>query len=356
MVSKGILKAASEVLNLEPVLLNGQAFRWIKSETGALYGVAYSRLWRLERADEASIHWRVLARHSNTTVEKDETVLRKYLQMDVPLADLYEQWKAADVNFERFLKDGRLKGIRIVEQEPLECLLSFICSANNNIKRISKLVNQLAVLYGERLDGIEDEEEFEKISSLHPSLAHSFPTLRQFRLDGMEEQLRKDGFGYRAAYIRNTVNKLQQCEDGEKTLELQKSASTSDAKSFLMGFSGIGPKVADCILLMSLGHSSVVPLDVHMWNITKSLFLPSLPTKAATSRYDEVASFYHSKFGAHAGWAQAVLFNAQLGKTDKKAPLEEKEEVVAKKAGKTVKKAAAPVKKEEAVDKKRGRK
>eukprot|EP00080_Pristionchus_pacificus_P004375 PDM64395.1 hypothetical protein PRIPAC_52651 [Pristionchus pacificus] len=328
MVSKGILKAASEVLNLEPVLLNGQAFRWIKSETGALYGVAYSRLWRLERADEASIHWRVLARHSNTTVEKDETVLRKYLQMDVPLADLYEQWKAADVNFERFLKDGRLK----------------------------ELVNQLAVLYGERLDGIEDEEEFEKISSLHPSLAHSFPTLRQFRLDGMEEQLRKDGFGYRAAYIRNTVNKLQQCEDGEKTLELQKSASTSDAKSFLMGFSGIGPKVADCILLMSLGHSSVVPLDVHMWNITKSLFLPSLPTKAATSRYDEVASFYHSKFGAHAGWAQAVLFNAQLGKTDKKAPLEEKEEVVAKKAGKTVKKAAAPVKKEEAVDKKRGRK
>ncbi|GMR34134.1 hypothetical protein PMAYCL1PPCAC_04329 [Pristionchus mayeri] len=330
MVSTGAIKASRGILNLEPILLNGQAFRWIKAETGAFYGVAHSRLWRLEREDEESVRWLVLARSSKTTVDKDETVLRKYLQMDVSISDLYDHWKKADENFERFLLDEKLRGIRILEQEPLECLLSFICSANNNIKRISKLVNQLAVLYGDRLDSIEDEQEFEKISSLHPPLAHAFPSLDQFRLDGMEQQLRQDGFGYRAGYIRNTIEKLHQ-EGGVDSLELQKSVLTKDAKAFLMGFAGIGPKVADCIMLMSLGYAAVVPLDVHMWNITRSLFMPALPAKAVTSRYEEVASFYLSKFGTHAGWAQAVLFNAQLGKTEKKAAPEEMKEEVEKK-------------------------
>ncbi|GMT03613.1 hypothetical protein PENTCL1PPCAC_25787, partial [Pristionchus entomophagus] len=334
MASARTIKASIEVLNLVPVLMNGQAFRWINPEPTVFYGVAYSRLWKLERADEESIRWRVLARSSKTTVEKsDETVLRGYLQMDVPLSDLYLKWKTADLtlgHIKKFLKDPKLNGIRILEQEPLECLLSFICSSNNNIKRISKLVNHLAMLYGDRLDVIEDKEEFDKVVSLSPPLAHSFPSLDQFRLDGMEQQLRLVGFGYRAGYISKTIEKLQ-AEDGEKSLENQKSVSTKDAKAFLMGFAGVGPKVADCIMLMSLGHASVVPLDVHMWNITRSLFLPSLPAKANTSGYEDVSSFYLSKFGSHAGWTQAVLFNAQLGKAEKKTAPEETKDAVDKK-------------------------
>ncbi|GMT37921.1 hypothetical protein PFISCL1PPCAC_29218, partial [Pristionchus fissidentatus] len=137
MVSEGKIEATRDELNLEPVLMNGQAFRWTKSEGDVFFGVAVGRLWRIERVDEKIIRWLVVARCSSIAAEKDESALKEYFQMDVPLVDLYEQWKAADANVTRLLENEKMRGIRILAQPPLECLLSFICSANNNIKRIS---------------------------------------------------------------------------------------------------------------------------------------------------------------------------------------------------------------------------
>ena len=118
----------------------------------------------------------------------DETILRNYFQLDVNLSDLYLTWAKADPNFDKISK--HFEGIRILRQEPVECLFAFICSSNNNIARITSMVEKLALHYGE------------KIAEVDGIPYHSFPAVSALAAAGVEEKLRSLGFGYRAKYIQ----------------------------------------------------------------------------------------------------------------------------------------------------------
>ena len=118
----------------------------------------------------------------------DEAVLRDYFQLSVNLSDLYKIWAEADQNFEKISK--QFEGIRILRQEPVECLFAFICSSNNNITRITSMVEKLALHYGE------------KIAEVDGISYHSFPAVSALAGDGVEQNLRSLGFGYRAKYIQ----------------------------------------------------------------------------------------------------------------------------------------------------------
>ena len=118
----------------------------------------------------------------------DEAVLRDYFQLSVNLSDLYKTWATADPNFENISK--QFQGIRILRQEPVECLFAFICSSNNNISRISSMVEKLALHYGE------------KIAEIDGIPYHAFPAVSALAQDGVEQKLRSLGFGYRAKYIQ----------------------------------------------------------------------------------------------------------------------------------------------------------
>ena len=98
------------------------------------------------------------------------------------------------------------------------------------------------------------------------------------------------------------------------------NADYATAKSLLMELHGVGAKVADCVLLMSLGHHGAVPVDTHVFSVTADHYLPKLRgIKSVTPRvYNEIGAFYRDRFGPMAGWAHSILFTADLARFKEK--------------------------------------
>lgn len=179
-------------------------------------------------------------------------------------------------------------------------MFSFICSQNNHITRISSLVNKLCTHYGEKICDLDGQEYF------------SFPVLSQLAKDGVEEKLRNLGFGYRAKYIQKSAEEIVE-KGGLKWFKSLSEMSYEDAHKELITLSGIGPKVADCICLMSLNHLSAVPVDTHIIQIAKH-YLPEVENiKSMTpTLYRKIGNEFRRVYGDYSGWAQTVLFVAEL--------------------------------------------
>ncbi len=177
----------------------------------------------------------------------------------------------------------RAGGIHIFNQEPFETLISFIISANNNIKRITGIVDRLCTLAGEKCEG--------------PAECYSFPTPEA--IAGLTvEQLTDIGSGYRAPYIKNSAAMVA----GGYELEDLRSMPTAAARKELLRFPGVGPKVADCVLLFSLGHADAFPLDVWMKRAMRLMYFNGEePGKRAME--EKIASL-----GPNSGILQQYIF------------------------------------------------
>ncbi|KAG8734460.1 8-oxoguanine glycosylase ogg1 [Ceratobasidium sp. 423] len=146
---------------------------------------------------------------------------------------------------------------------------------------------------------------------------HPFPPPRALADSNAEAKLRELGFGYRAKYIQKTAAMLsEKHEDPMKALLDLRQLSTSEARTRLLEFHGVGPKVADCILLMSLDKTEVVPVDTHVQQIATKMYgfrSQGKQPKAMNPRlYSEIASKFTDTWGPYAGWAHSVLFTADL--------------------------------------------
>ncbi|XXG94731.1 hypothetical protein Hte_000988 [Hypoxylon texense] len=232
------------------------------------------------------------------------------------VAALYDQWSKSDANFRK--KAPKFTGIRILSQDPWEALIAFICSSNNNISRISQMVHKLCVYYGPLIGHIGDEA------------FHDFPTPQALSGNKVEAHLRELGFGYRAKYIAETARMVTE-EKPEGWLEALvnpdnpgwPAAEISTANELptyrhaheqLLLLSGVGPKVADCVCLMGLGWGEAVPVDTHVWQIAQRDYkFGKAKTKTFSKvMYDSVGDHFRKIWGQHAGWAQSVLFTANL--------------------------------------------
>lgn len=142
---------------------------------------------------------------------------------------------------------------------------------------------------------------------------HQFPSLERLSRVS-EDELRKAGFGYRAKYITGTVSALQSKPGGgdEWLLSLRK-LDLQDAIAALCTLPGVGPKVAACIALFSLDQHSAIPVDTHVWQIATRYLVPDLAGAKLTNKLcSRVAEAFVSKYGEYAGWAQTLLFIAEL--------------------------------------------
>ncbi|CEP18863.1 hypothetical protein [Parasitella parasitica] len=234
-----------------------------------------------------------------------EAAIRDYFQLDkVSLEDCYKRWSKVDPNFAK--KSMNLQGIRMLRQDPWENLISFICSSNNNIGRISQMVNKMCVRFGKKVAMLDDQEFY------------AFPTLDEITAtDKTESILRELGFGYRAKYIANTCLKIKtdHPESKEKWLETLRDVPYEEAKSSLMTLQGVGPKVADCVCLMSLDQTESIPVDTHVWQIALRDYGFSSRKKSKTldsKLYVQVGDHFRALFGEYSGWAHSVLFTADL--------------------------------------------
>ncbi|KAI3329332.1 DNA glycosylase [Xylariaceae sp. AK1471] len=319
-------------LCIDTTLRCGQSFRWqkINDEWNC---VLHGRLLSLKQ-DEKFLHYKVTWPKSSRssrkpaplptdggdrdTLQEDdtETLLRHYFNLKYDLAALYDQWAESDPNFRK--KAPKFTGIRILSQDAWEALMAFICSSNNNISRISQMVHKLCVHYGPLIGHIGDEA------------FHDFPSPQALTGKKVEAHLRELGFGYRAKYIAETAMIvsttkpeawLESLANPENpgwavvpSQDVNEPITYKQAHEELLQLSGVGPKVADCVCLMGLGWSEAVPVDTHVWQIAQRDYHFG-KTKAKTfskAMYDSVGDHFRQTWGPQAGWAQSVLFTANL--------------------------------------------
>ncbi|CAE6503212.1 unnamed protein product [Rhizoctonia solani] len=200
----------------------------------------------------------------------------------------------------------------MLRQDPWENLVSFICSQNNHISRITSMVHSLCIHFSPPICSSSELPGAPLNASWHP-----FPPPKALAHPNVEAKLRELGFGYRAKYIQKTAAMLcEKHEDPTKVLLELRQLSTSEARERLLEFHGVGPKVADCILLMSLDKTEVVPVDTHVQQIATKMYgfrSQGKRPKAMNPRlYSEIASKFTDTWGSYAGWAHSVLFTADL--------------------------------------------
>jgi N-glycosylase/DNA lyase len=275
-----------------------------------------------------------VARH-----DSDDTlrIITTYFNLSVPLSSLYETWSKADPNFAR--RAPSFTGIRILNQDAWEALVAFICSSNNNISRIGQMVSKLCRHFGPYVGDVAAEP------------FHDFPTPEALAADGVEARLRELGFGYRAKYIAETalivlespadwllrlrnpmspalgqvddIKLAALSKDDAKTGLLSTPLSDTAAGGYkaaheaLLTLTGVGPKVADCVCLMGLGWAEAVPVDTHVWQIAQRDYKFGGGGKGKGKTFnkavhDAVGDHFRAIWGPYAGWAQSVLFTANL--------------------------------------------
>lgn len=284
-------------LCLESTLFCGQVFQW-KRLNGHYIGVLSSDIIEFDQKDEE-----ILYRVINKEESDIEKMIYKYFNLDTSLVDVYKELSSYDDLYGRICK--YFPGLRVITQDSFECLICFICSSNNNVQRITKMIDGICKLAGKHLG------DYDGISF------YSFPTLEDLK-NVNEDQLRDIGFGYRAKYIVKTVSQL--CELPNDYLEsLKKNENYLEE---LTQFHGVGLKIASCIALYSLEKFDAVPMDVHMIRAGRNHYLNHKRNKQSTKGLekgnlskDKMIQFmnvFKDIFGDKAGWAQMALYSSQL--------------------------------------------
>ena len=244
-------------LDLEQTLFCGQCFRF-KQENGIFTGVAGNRQIEFSQLPDG-----IMLINAD---EKDVPYWENYFDVGLDYDEVFCEL-SADEAFRRAFCGG---GIRILRQEPFETLISFIISQNNNIKRISGIVERLCEGFGEKIGGG----------------AHAFPTAE--RLSALsEDELAPIRAGFRAKYILDAAKKVY---SGEIDLEKLRFCGDDEAREELKKIKGVGDKVADCVLLFGLHKLGAVPKDVWVKRILAAYYPDGLPD--CMKRYGGIAQQY----------------------------------------------------------------
>ena len=266
-----------ECFNLKYTLECGQCFRWECIEDNTYIGVIEDRVIKIKQQGNKLLIWSSLTTNLEQAVSKYFDLNKDYLFLEKEIAKI-------DKNVEESLKYS--SGIRILNQPLFETIISYIISANNNIKRISRSVKDISRKYGKKV--LFENNEY-----------YLFPTLEEIANITIDDLL-ECGTGFRARYIKNVINYFL---DNKNFLMNLENMDTETARKSLMSLMGVGPKVADCILLFSLKRGEVFPIDVWVKRIMEKLYF-----KDNTS-IKEISEFAKDKFGKHAGIVQQHLFH-----------------------------------------------
>ena len=318
-------------LRLHTTLHNGQSFNWKTCSDGHTFvGTVAGEVFAL-REDEHGVSFRKLHAskcklHAKEKEKNSKGTLKNYFQLDAPLEPLYKEWTRKPGRM-RIIADA-LPGMRVLRQDPVECLFSFLLSSNNNVVRITQLLDHMRESFGEML--LDEEElqsvhqqfgehifsvmELSRMRGCERAVFHSFPTLEVLAAC-TEEELRRMKLGYRAPWIPLAARHILQ-KGGRPWLFGLRQQPYEKVHEELLAFKGIGKKVADCIALFSLDQTACIPVDTHVWQIAvrdydKDNYLQD--TKSLTPTvYGKVGDRFRARFGSHAGWASQLLFSAEL--------------------------------------------
>jgi N-glycosylase/DNA lyase len=273
--------------NLDVTLCCGQVFRW-ERKGDWWCGVVADKAFKI--------------RQTNATLEfanVDEKFVTHYFGLEDDLGSIRDKI-GRDEHIKKAIR--QFWGLRIVRQEPWECLVSYICATYKSIAAIKQMLLKMAKTFGERIT--LDDFDF-----------YTFPTPEKLA-KAAANSLATCGLGYRAKYVIETSKRV--CESNFD-LESLRKMPYPQAKKALLSFSGVGSKVADCVLLFSLGKLEAFPVDVWVKRAVISHYSDRFPKEFvqkmsanrsfSNAEYEQLNAFGRDYFGEYAGYAQEYLYH-----------------------------------------------
>lgn len=259
--------------NLRDIFECGQCFRWNTTKNNTYVGVAFGKVIEVKLIDKDLYIY-------NATKEEVENIWIDYFDLTMDYGIIKEEL-SKDPLLAEAIEFG--EGIRLLKQDPFELIISFIISANNRIPMIKRAIDRISQRWGEKIE-------------YKGNIYYTFPTIDRLR-NATEEELKDCGVGFRGKYIKSTVESLN-----DNVINEMLVSNDDQCHKLLQKFSGIGPKVADCIMLFSMEKYSAFPVDVWVKRAMQHFYLApdvSLP---------KIREFARDKFGKYAGFAQQYLF------------------------------------------------
>ena len=286
-------------LHLEHTLACGQAFRWRLDRTGwwscllpgQEAGFVLVRLWQ----DREQI-W-----YETSAGRRGLAFVRNYLRMDVDLPRLSREWTHADPTLRPILTD--FAGLRVLRQDPEECLFSFLCTPAAPLYRIRAGITALCREYGDPFPG----------GDVGGLTHHAFPSAARLA-EASVPAMMHFGLGFRAKNVREAARQVV-ANGGAAWLHSLRFASYADAKAALMSLPGVGEKIADCVCLFSLDKDDAVPGDTHVRQAVQARYGLAHDGGRKTfgpKQYAAVGDTLRARFGQYAGWASQYLFYGDL--------------------------------------------
>ncbi len=272
--------------DLAATLTSGQAFRW-QQENDSWVGVVHGRRVRLRATENA------IAAETDAP-QADWNWLADYLQTEINFAAVRKTFPADEPM--RAAVEA-CPGLRLLRQEPWECLASFILSSTKQIVQIRQIVGLLCERFGEPCG---DFPMARPDSAMGRTLHFSFPSAE--RIAALDEtDLRDCKMGFRAPYLLGTARAVA---NGAVDLTELHSLSVDMARAELLKLPGVGRKIADCVLLFGYGFNAAFPIDVWVVKALQQLYFSK--RRASRRRLEQFAVTH---FGPHAGYAQQYLFH-----------------------------------------------
>ena len=260
----------------------GQCFRWDEEQDGSYTGIVKNNVINVKKVDNSIIFLSYGA-------DKLEQLAIDYFDLSRDYEEIKGTLSKIDIYLENSIKYG--SGIRILNQDLWETIISFIISANNNIPRIKGIINRISQKYGNKIEWKGKEY-------------YTFPTVENLAKASVED-LRALGLGFRDVRVYETTHKVLNKEVDLNKMHEEKD--TQKVRDTLLTLSGVGPKVADCILLFStLKRFDVFPIDVWVRRVMNELYIKNEDETKVNKR--EIEKLAKEKYGDLEGLAQQYLF------------------------------------------------
>ena len=260
----------------------GQCFRWNKEIDGSYTGVFKSNVVNVKKEND-----KVMIKGISEGNFKQECI--EYFDLERDYEGIKNKLSKVDDNLKNSIKYG--SGIRILNQNLWETLISFIISANNNIPRIKGIIERLSENYGNKI--VFNNKEY-----------YTFPTPKELSKASVSD-LRKLGLGFRDIRVYETTKIIN--ENKQKLQQLENEKDVNKLRELLLEFPGVGAKVADCIMLFStLKRLEVFPIDVWVRRVMNELYIKNADETKVNKK--ELENLAKEKYGNLAGIAQQYLF------------------------------------------------
>lgn len=255
--------------NLVHIFECGQCFRWNMLVDGSYTGIIKAGVINVKQDGKDFIF-------TGNVEGKLEDIVKDYFDLETDYAKIKERLSKVDEYLRESIKFG--DGIRILNQDLWECIISFIISANNNIPRIKKIIDKISKTYGKKV--VFREEEY-----------YLFPSIEELSKASVEN-LRGMGLGFRDKRVYNTTKMIK--EDKTLLTNLQNEKSLEKVEEELLKLDGVGEKVANCIMLFSLKRFDVFPIDVWVRRVMNDLYIHNEDEEKVSKR--EIKKLAEEKF------------------------------------------------------------